>query len=38
MSATMPAAAVSEDAIVILALQAAWQQISTLEKIRPGRK
>ncbi len=37
MSETMPAATAT-DAIVILALQAAWQQISTLEKIKPGRK
>jgi len=37
MSATMPVATAT-DAIVILALQTAWQQISTLEKIRPGRK
>ncbi len=37
MSEAMPAATAT-DAIVILALQAAWQQISTLEKIRLGCK
>ncbi len=33
MSATMPVA-VATDSMVTLATQAAWQQISTLEKIK----